>query len=487
MFATCLDSFTEALWTELHPTMVFSGFTMPDDGFGFHLGTWDPVRNSTLVHSGAVAQWYDEHTLETYEHELLASPSVVPGGGCQGGPAVMKQTNVTQVGRQLEHYRRLAQLQTSDEAPTATFPPDMEIRFGLILSSPSVCFVEQAVLETKNENTTSESALLVSSVDRLAPWAGPIVALWFAMSIPQHDIVHPDGSVTRGVPFPHMVNLASLIHEGTTSQFLHQLKGEQTVEYGTCSATHSSMSNIQDPTSLACIRLQALNNVNATPRYLTYLRPVTLDYSQSKSRPVTATADDSDSHSEPDSPTSGTWTTTWTSPGPDSPSILHAAHGDLLLSSTLIKRNVFRGTLNMQRSAVTVIFKTYPLHRLSSLARESLSYKKLASVSWVPKCFGTFRPNTIANGWIGLILEDLGDYQCPPWDDLEPSHRHSLYALLCGLHDHGICHGSFAPRNVVLRGGEWYLIDFERAVVDHECAGSTCDELVQARKNLKVV
>lgn len=46
------------------------------------------------------------------------------------------------------------------------------------------------------------------------------------------------------------------------------------------------------------------------------------------------------------------------------------------------------------------------------------------------------------------------------------------------LHEHGVLHNDFAPRNVVISGGELKVIDFGMAELGHDCSGrSRCISL----------
>lgn len=52
--------------------------------------------------------------------------------------------------------------------------------------------------------------------------------------------------------------------------------------------------------------------------------------------------------------------------------------------------------------------------------------------------------------------------------------------LAIHLHQHGVLHKDFEPRNVVVSGGKLKVIDFGMAEVGHECSGlSVCASLCE--------
>jgi tRNA A-37 threonylcarbamoyl transferase component Bud32 len=52
------------------------------------------------------------------------------------------------------------------------------------------------------------------------------------------------------------------------------------------------------------------------------------------------------------------------------------------------------------------------------------------------------------------------------------------------LHDHGVIHNDFEPRNVVISGGKLRVIDFGMAELGHDCNGpSHCISLLELQNS----
>ncbi|KAJ7474562.1 hypothetical protein B0H11DRAFT_1330913 [Mycena galericulata] len=69
--------------------------------------------------------------------------------------------------------------------------------------------------------------------------------------------------------------------------------------------------------------------------------------------------------------------------------------------------------------------------------------------------------------------------------DLPRVERRKLFQRLLNLHESGIQHNDFEPRNVTMFGpSNPVIIDFDNASLDHECTGASCAELIHVAKLL---
>ncbi|KAJ7226650.1 hypothetical protein B0H12DRAFT_241655 [Mycena haematopus] len=152
--------------------------------------------------------------------------------------------------------------------------------------------------------------------------------------------------------------------------------------------------------------------------------------------------------------------------------------------------STFRGTVHRRdgHGDIHVFLKTYPRNLHDSLDRQLAAYNALAKLPCVARLLARIvEPH---GDYAGLLLEDAGtQVGNGSWDaaQLSAEDRIALYSALEHIHAAGVVHRDMAPRNVV-RGpqGALYIIDFESAVVGHECIGDDCEELGDLYKDLRL-
>ncbi|KAF9068651.1 hypothetical protein BDP27DRAFT_772682 [Rhodocollybia butyracea] len=144
------------------------------------------------------------------------------------------------------------------------------------------------------------------------------------------------------------------------------------------------------------------------------------------------------------------------------------------------------------RAHVPAIFKFAQTSQLalSLFFVEVCCYRMLSNVSpqIIPHFYGYF----LHRGEPVLILEDAGkSLEGSFWTDVEPlihEERIEIYKILKTLHERGIEHGYFYPRNIIRRkDGTFCVIDLQDAEVNHDCIGKDeCEELSDLRRELNV-
>ncbi|KAJ7803581.1 hypothetical protein B0H14DRAFT_2887420, partial [Mycena olivaceomarginata] len=151
--------------------------------------------------------------------------------------------------------------------------------------------------------------------------------------------------------------------------------------------------------------------------------------------------------------------------------------------------STFRGTVHRRdHSDIHIFLKTYPRNLLDSLDRELTAYNALRKLPCVPRVLALIvEPH---GDYAGLLLEDAGtQVGNGNWDDVQLSaeDRIVLYSALKQIHAAGVVHWDMAPRNVV-RGpqGALSIIDFESAIVGHDCTGDDCKELGDLSEDLRL-
>lgn len=120
---------------------------------------------------------------------------------------------------------------------------------------------------------------------------------------------------------------------------------------------------------------------------------------------------------------------------------------------------------------------------LTMLQTEVDAYNKLHSAKRrpnIPTYFGLFENDTER----AVILTDEGD-SLESFESLTSAQKTTLYSDLEYIHDLGIVHGDFEPKNVVSNGANPVIIDFSHAETKHNCGGrDRCEELQTAYEHL---
>ncbi|KAJ7717344.1 hypothetical protein B0H16DRAFT_440208 [Mycena metata] len=77
------------------------------------------------------------------------------------------------------------------------------------------------------------------------------------------------------------------------------------------------------------------------------------------------------------------------------------------------------------------------------------------------------------------------------FSELDARAKRTLFHRLVRLHRSGVQHNDLEPRNVVIAAKSSassasgpVIIDFDRAELDHDCPGPSCEELLQVAKDL---
>ncbi|KAF7308549.1 hypothetical protein HMN09_00704000 [Mycena chlorophos] len=211
-----LRKLVAALWREIDASVQFNGFecSSSDSSYNFTLGNCDLDREDrrSTVSAAWCGVWYAPRVGPGDAFEFDGN-GAIPAGQCRGTCAALKQ-----VGLQIELYRKSIQVRPQETVPATVFDPNMDIRFGMVVAPPSFCVVERGILRLNDQQDVP--ALLVSPVRSISqsvhPASAPVealIALWFALSIPEHDIIHPSGKITRGVPLHRTVAVQDLLTE----------------------------------------------------------------------------------------------------------------------------------------------------------------------------------------------------------------------------------------------------------------------------------
>ncbi|KAJ7121860.1 hypothetical protein C8R43DRAFT_1112120 [Mycena crocata] len=118
------------------------------------------------------------------------------------------------------------------------------------------------------------------------------------------------------------------------------------------------------------------------------------------------------------------------------------------------------------------------------LRHEFRAYAALRGLQGVeiPKVVGLFRRNDDNN--LVLLITYAGK-QLKTFAYLNPIDRRTLFRRLHRLHQGGVQHNDFEPRNVTMFGSSNpVIIDFDNASLGHECPGASCGELIQVAEVL---
>ncbi|KAJ6525502.1 hypothetical protein DFH09DRAFT_1416540 [Mycena vulgaris] len=351
---------------------------------------------------------------------------VLPGGPSQDGAAIMNK-----VGLLISSYYR---------APTSRRPA-MQVRYGLLFSPGQFCLFERIFI-TDKDNSRRPTLLISPFYDtarnrkrqaRANAEVGALIALRFALTIPDDDVRHGDGSVTRGVPHDVDLDLAVLAEEATADRMRNEIAQQ----------TSARDVHLQDTPQLQAASL------NHLAEDLGRQAPATLTSHSRHERfercKFSAYADDTD-----DDPF-----------GPCPAEVL--VTGDLALAG------------------VTYDYNAYPSSDVEDLVTDLAAYKALASAgAAIAQLWGAY--DDARGNWAGLLMEDLGDARCPPPPPLAHSRSQTVARstnAVGRLHKAGVVPGDFARR----RDGAWCLVDFAQDRIDHVCP-SELYELVLVRKAL---
>ncbi|KAJ7158575.1 hypothetical protein C8R46DRAFT_394889 [Mycena filopes] len=462
-------------------------------------------RNRTIV-SGAFGEWKADPPIHAHGDYFSKVFEVLPGGPCEDGAAMVKQA-----GLQLQSYQVL--VDGGKGVIGQNISSTMQIHHGILFAPSNFLLFERAIFTDVDD--VVRPALLLSPLYATGPsqveqvqQVAPLLALWFAMTIPSEDIRHANGHVTRGVPFGDDIDIASLADANVLKQMRDEIARQRVAEdehlqmltdlaaerrgaklkakrdsesekdgggggksTGGDGIVRSGFNHLRlwfDTPGLhspAHHMLRTSSRTLAARLQATTQSPHNISHSSSlETRPTTPDGDDLTPCPEP---------------------VLTTA--DLILSGVIWDANVatvYRGLLKPQK--IPVVLKTYPCDHLEGLVSEVTAYEVLASADApVPRLLGVF--DDARGQWTGLILEDVGKTHCHHWHELESRERAQIYGGLVLLHTMGVQHGDVAPRNVIQsEDGRWRWVDLGLARTGHACLGKACPELVAARGKLKL-
>nr|GAT43286.1 predicted protein [Mycena chlorophos] len=440
-----------------------------------------------FVHAGACILSYEDQLVELLGDDLpVDSPEPMPAGACGGRHAVLKQQGV-----------ELAELQelVRQQPPNAMHHQDVHSRHGGPVfcrnrTSHFLCFRERSAIGFKVvfrahralatvvlDNGREGMALLASPVHSMAacdlePGPAPetLLAVWFALSIPDHDFIVA-GKTIRGVPFPPLIDIATLVSPDTFRALKERIGAKWEGEHG------RPPSPVDSPDSPLVVGppshvFKSLTFSDA--RVVRHLRRISLVHLQTRDFNVS-------------------------SPEPRDNVPTHG--GDLVLTSLVARPKIttmYRGTLRIagdHELPVPIIFKVYPTSHMSTLITELSAYEKLQHLAVVPVCYGAFvldtrtRTSATATGmdasWVGLILEDPDGVRWNSWDALPMRDCLAIFDTFQQIHRAGVQFGYPTADDVARRDGRWYCIHLERAS-GHECVGGSCEELSDLLRRLKI-
>ncbi|KAJ7759728.1 hypothetical protein DFH07DRAFT_940064 [Mycena maculata] len=148
---------------------------------------------------------------------------------------------------------------------------------------------------------------------------------------------------------------------------------------------------------------------------------------------------------------------------------------------------ISHGRLVLLFLTARVVAKTaYGLSAVQRLDREFHAYAAMHSLQGVviPRVVGLYTSKdensmVLIMSYVGKPLETFGEF--------DPADRRTLFRRLLRLHQSGIQHNDFEPRNVTMFGlSNPILIDFDNASLDHTCTGVSCGELLQVAEVLNL-
>ncbi|KAF7319370.1 hypothetical protein HMN09_00274900 [Mycena chlorophos] len=471
-----LNGLVDRLWKTFDRSFGFNGFQSASASeHSSHTTLFVVDRRHgappPFVHAGACILSYEDQLVDLLGDDLpVGSPEPMPAGACGGRLAVLKQQGV-----ELAELQELVRQQPPNAITTKMFTPNMDVRFSVVIGPPTFCVFERATVVL--DNGREGMALLASPVHSMAacdlePGPAPetLLAVWFALSIPDHDFVVA-GKTIRGVPFPPLVDIATLLSPDSFRALKERISAEWEGEHG------RPPSIVDAPGLDSPLIVGPPSHISLTfsdARVVRHLRRISLKHLQ--------TRDFSVSSSEP---------------GDSMP--IH--RGDLVLTSLVARPKItsmYRGTLRIagnHDAPVPIIFKVYPTPHMSTLITELSAYEKLQHLAVVPVCYGAFvldtraRTSAAATGmdvsWAGLILEDPDGVRWNSWDALPMHDCLAIYDTFQQIHRAGIRFGYPTADDVARRDGRWYCAHLERSS-GHECVGGSCEELSDLLRRLKI-
>ncbi|KAJ7718053.1 hypothetical protein B0H16DRAFT_1740220 [Mycena metata] len=119
------------------------------------------------------------------------------------------------------------------------------------------------------------------------------------------------------------------------------------------------------------------------------------------------------------------------------------------------------------------------------LRREYSTYVLMRAFQGVaiPKMIGMFPTGDGKN--TVLIMSHAGK-ALTTFSELVPRDKRILFHWLVLLHNTGVQHNDLEPRNVTVSSSGPVIIDFDRASLDHNCPGASCEELLEVAEALDV-
>ncbi|KAF7301131.1 hypothetical protein MIND_00677500 [Mycena indigotica] len=479
--ASKITDFICALWTDIHPDFYFNGFHLPRGVPGSNMDL--TLKADDIAISGFSAVFLPRGVLQ---EEVNATPDDV---ALQVD--LQTQTALKQLGTKMELLQHLV----SEPVCSLKFRADLDIRFGLLFAYPFFCIVEDA----------TDHALRLSDVTSCAPQDPPspesphlasLVALWFALSIPEQDVRHTDGRITYGVKLDsrntNTLKPPAEPSTPTTWKVLDRIH----VRWTGSSSSSPPMANMR---RISREQLQMLSTDDGDSDGDDTDEGVNLEEDEEYHND-----NDSDDYHEEEMddveapPTSehfddGLSNSSGRSSRSPTPASLEIAGYPAQLTITGITGSdgaqLYRAVLDMggpnQRS---ILLKAITRTRAGELADELAIYERLdartsadKSPSLVPPCLGAFADPRCA--WVGAILEH--SESCPPFDALSPTEKNDVYNALRRLHSLGVQRGSFHSGHVRRSvNGEWWITNLHGASCEHQCPGEECGELVKAREAL---
>ncbi|KAF7301130.1 hypothetical protein MIND_00677400 [Mycena indigotica] len=478
-----ITRFICTLWRDIHPEFSFNGFYFPRGVSGANLDL--TLKADHIAISGFSAVFLPPGVLqEAVIKEVNGMHQVDP----------QTQNALEQLGTKIELLQHIV----SEPVYPLKFRADLDIRFGLLFAYPFFCIVEDT-----HRDALGYRALLLSDVTSCAPSSPPerhhlasLIALWFALSIPEQDVHHADGRITLGVELHPRVtpNLnpsdQSPAEPSNSTSATPNLKVLDRIHVRWTGSSSLSLP-IAD---MRLISRQQLEMLSTDSDGSDDDEDDEEDYDDYNSDDYSDEMDDVETPPSSDnfdglSNFSGCSSR---SPTPVSPEI---AGDPVQLTITGITGSddaqLYHAVLDMggtnQRS---ILLKAIARTRASDLADELATYERLdartsadKSPSLVPQCWGAFEDPRCA--WVGAILEH--SESCPPFDSLSPNEKNGVYNALRRLHSLGVQRGSFRDEDVrrsLSANGDWWITSLHGANCEHQCPGEECAELADARKAL---
>ncbi|KAJ7467145.1 hypothetical protein FB451DRAFT_1401983 [Mycena latifolia] len=428
-----INGLVDQLWTDVHPAFYLGGFHSNSQKGGLCLAlevetdnenedeaaaNFVPPSKRTIV--AGVADWTADRSIIAHKEYLESSFQILPGGPCEDGAAIVKQA-----GLRLQRYQSLV---TAGKGPARQIFSKMQVRYGILFSPGQFYLFERATM--MDTDGALRLALLLSPfydttlrspAERMTNKAvGALVALWFAMTIPGNDITHSDGAVTEGVPLDTDIDICTLAERSVVERMRADVASETAVEDvhledfraeramdSNDRRTPSDDSEGGESGGLNHLRLWYDNPGLSSPAH--HIFRTSLGVLRARCPRARAITPDLDLDC--------------LVPCPEAVLVT----GDLVLAGVIWDANaatVYRATL--APGSVPVVLKAYSAEDLAGLVAELQAYDALASAAVaapipVPKLLGVF--DDARGEWTGLVLEDVGNAQCPAWDELSLPER----------------------------------------------------------------